>query len=843
MTIPRATMRLQFHKRFRFADAEKLVPYFNRLGISHLYASPITAARPGSMHGYDVIGPHRVNPELGGEDALIGLVATLRDAGMGLIVDIVPNHMAADAANPWWFDVLRNGRASRYAGYFDIDWDAEDETLRGKVLLPVLGKPLHDALRDDEINLAHEGGEDVVRYFQHRFPLSGAVHRDESLEAVLARQHYRLAWWRVANDEVNWRRFFDINELVCLRMEESEVFEATHALLFRLYAAGVIDGVRVDHIDGLADPGRYCRALRRRLDALTAQRPSSAPQGRPYIIVEKILLRGERLPATWQTDGTSGYDFMNEVSAVQHEEGGEPILSGLWASLSRRNADFATEEQASRREIVARSFSAQLESCAASFLRLARVEGHDIARAALRRSLVELLTHFPVYRTYATPSERRESDRSVLETAARDAKMTCLSVDRDTIDRLHGWLARKTDQASALGLQNRAVTQFQQLSAPVAAKAVEDTAFYRYGRLLSRNDVGFEVSRFAEIAADFHASMLRRHASFPCSMLATATHDHKRGEDVRARLAVLSEFAAEWAQAVPRWLAHCARKQPYAGDIAILLQMIVGAWPLDLAFDDLSRRNAFANRLAQWQEKALREAKLATDWMVPNEAYERAARELLLSLFAPSDQAALLKEIADFVQRIAPAGAVNGLAQALLKLTAPGVADIYQGTELWDFSLVDPDNRRPVDFSSRIKPLVEDIDTLVSNWRDGRIKQALIARALAVRGKRPGLFTEGDYQPLAVTGEHADRVVAFARRLGTSVAVTVVPRAAARMLRGDSIVLESANWINTFLALPRDGPLVDAVGGGSLERPDSAVSIAKLFDRAPFALLSSPDLV
>jgi maltooligosyltrehalose synthase len=324
-------------------------------------------------------------------------------------------------------------------------------------------------------------------------------------------------------------------------------------------------------------------------------------------------------------------------------------------------------------------------------------------------------------------------------------------------------------------------------------------------------------------------------------MLATATHDHKRGEDVRARLAVLSEFAAEWAQAVPRWLAQCARKQPYAGDVAILLQMIVGAWPLDLALDDDSRRNAFANRLAQWQEKALREAKLATDWMLPNEAYERATRELLLSLFAPSDQP-VLKEIADFVQRIAPAGAVNGLAQALLKLTAPGVADIYQGTELWDFSLVDPDNRRPVDFSSRAKPLVEDIDTLVSNWRDGRIKQALIARALAVRGKRPELFTEGDYQPLAAAGEHADRVVAFARRLGSSVAVTVVPRAAARMLRGDSIVFESANWINTSLALPRDIPLVDAVSGGSLERPDSAVNIAKLFDRAPFALLASSDL-
>jgi maltooligosyltrehalose synthase len=765
MTIPRATMRLQFHRGFTFADAEKLIPYFARLGISHLYASPITTARPGSMHGYDVVDPQRVNPELGGEEGLKSLVAGLRGAEMGLIVDVVTNHMAADDANAWWFDVLRHGRVSRYAAYFDIDWDVEDETLRGKVLLPVLGKPLHEALRDGEISLAHEGCEHVVRYFQHHFPVSGEVHGDESLDAVLARQHYRLAWWRVANDEINWRRFFDINELVGLRMENAEAFEAIHALIFRLYAEGMIDGVRVDHIDGLADPGRYCLALRRRLGTLTAQRPSSAPRGRPYIIVEKILLGGEQLPTAWQTDGTSGYDFMNEVNAVQHDAGGEPILNRLWASLSGRSADFAIEEKAARREIIARSFSAQLEACAASFLRLARSEGHDIARAALRRSLVELLTHFPVYRTYATACARPESDHPIVDVAARDAKNTCLSIDRDTIDRLHGWLVRQSNHASAVALQDRSVTKFQQLSAPVAAKAVEDTAFYRYGRLLSRNDVG------------------------------------------------------------------------------ILFQMIVGAWPLDLDLGNDHGRNVFADRLAQWQEKALREAKLATDWLVPDEAYERAARELLLSLFAPNEQPALLSEIAAFAGRIAPAGAVNSLAQTLLKLTAPGVPDTYQGTELWDFSLVDPDNRRPVDFSRRAKPFCEDIGTLASNWRDGRIKEALIARALAVRCKRPELFTEGDHQPLAVAGEHANRVVAFARRLGSSVAITVVPRAAARMLRVDSISFEWANWANTSLALQRDCPLVDAVSGYCVEGADSPVSIATLFDRLPFALLVSPELV
>jgi (1->4)-alpha-D-glucan 1-alpha-D-glucosylmutase len=841
--IPRATMRLQFHKGFTFAAAEKLVPYMASLGVSHVYASPITTARPGSMHGYDVIDPQRVNPELGGEAALKSLVATLRGAGMGLIVDIVPNHMAADAANVWWVDVLHHGRASQYASYFDIDWDSDDESLRGKVLLPVLGKPLRDALHDGEISLAHDVGEPVAKYFQHRFPLSGAAHADESSAALLARQHYQLAWWRIANDAINWRRFFDINELVALRMENAEAFEDVHALIFRLYAEGAIDGVRVDHVDGLADPARYCRALRRRLSALTAQRPSAAPRGRPYIVVEKILLHGEQLPESWQTDGTSGYDFMDQVSAVQHDAGGEPILSRLWAMVSGRSADFATEEQAARREIIARSFSAQLEACAASFLRAVRAEGDDNARPTLRRALTELLAYFPIYRTYATGTEYPERDRPFLDAAVRAAKQTSLPADRATIDRLHGVLGGPSENTSASTLRERAVTQFQQLSAPIAAKAVEDTAFYRHGRLLSRNDVGFDAARFATSAGDFHAEMRRRRASLPEAMLATATHDHKRGEDVRARLAVLSEYADEWAQAVPRWLAQCQPTPVAPGDIAILLQMIVGAWPLDLEIGDGAGRAAFAERLAQWQEKALREAKLATDWTVPNEAYERDARALLLSLLARNEKPALLDEIAAFAQRIAPAGAVNGLAQTLLKLTVPGVPDIYQGTERWDFSLVDPDNRRPVDFVLRAEPIPGDLDTLSETWRDGWIKQKLIARALAVRRKRPELFTEGDYQPLAVTGAHADRIIAFARRLKSSVAITVVPRAAARLLQADGTAFESVNWVDTAVALQHEQPLLDAFDQGGRRYAETRIPLAKLFEKLPFALLVTHDLL
>ena len=834
MMTPRATLRLQFHKGFTFADAERHVSYFARLGISHLYASPITTARAGSMHGYDVVDPTRVNPELGGEDGLRRLVATLRAAGLGLIIDIVPNHMAVGAENAWWLDVLKHGRESRYAAYFDIDWHAEDETLRGKVLLPVLGRPLHEALAAGELKLSAEPQGHVLRYFDHHFPIADKDARDIGnlpLATLLARQSYRLAWWRVANDEINWRRFFDINELAGLRMEHPPAFEDVHALVFRLYAEGLIDGVRIDHVDGLADPAGYCRTLRQRLDALGNRRA--------YVVVEKILLRDETLPMSWNCDGTSGYDFMNDVSAVLHDRHGEAPLAALWEKVSGRSADFAHEEEAARREIVARSFAAQLEACAGNFHRLARAQGRELTRASLRRALTELLAHFPVYRTYATAGERPTSDAPFLASATAATRRTCFPMDRVTVDALEEWLAKPSTEL----VHARAVTQFQQLSAPIAAKAVEDTAFYRYGRLLSRNDVGFDVRRFSDSAADFHAKASRRRDQFPRAMLATATHDHKRGEDVRARLAVLSERTPDWASMVPAWIAQCQAMTPlHAGDIAMLLQMIVGAWPLDLDRGDDDGRAAFAERLARWQEKALREAKLATDWTLPNVEYERAARELVTSLVGRNANPKLLGEIVSLVDRIAPAGAVNGLAQMLLKLTAPGVPDIYQGTEFWDFSLVDPDNRRPVDFAAR----AASIDTtpsadLAEHWRGGRIKQALIARTLAVRDARPDLFACGSYEPLEIRGAFADRVVAFMRRAGDDVAVTIVPRTASALLRDGDIAFTPDAWKDTAVALPQARMLFSAF---DRERCANATALAlkSLFERLPVALFISFDL-
>ena len=738
--------------------------------------------------------------------------------------------------------------------YFDIDWNAEDETLRGKVLLPVLGKPLREVLEAGELELAREGEEVTLRYFQSRFPIADRDTAEvahalsaydgrtpdgrERLADLIARQHYRLAWWRTANDEINWRRFFDINELAGLRMEHAPAFEAVHALIFRLYADGSIDGVRIDHIDGLADPARYCRDLRAQLEALTEQRPPDVSHERPYIVVEKILLHGETLSPEWNCDGTTGYDFMNDVNAVQHERAGESVLNSVWHSVSGRSGEFEPEERAARREILRRSFSAQLDACAATFHKLAQAQGRELTRAALRRVLTELLVHFPVYRAYGTAQERPARDIPFLDIATAGAASTIVPADRIALDALRDWLTGTTDEPSCSVTLARAVAQFQQLSAPVAAKAVEDTAFYRYGRLISRNDVGFDAATLGTDAAQFHDTVLRRQTGTPHAMLATATHDHKRGEDMRARLAVISEYAEDWAIALPGWIAQCRLLQgdTHPGDIAILLQTIIGAWPLDLAVEDAQGRAAFAQRLAQWQQKALREAKLATDWTVPDEAYESAARELMLALVASEKPSPLLREIAAFAERIAPAGAVNGLAQTLLKLTVPGVPDIYQGSEFWDFSLVDPDNRRPVDFSMRAKSLDDSASNSPANWRDGRIKQVLIARVLARRKEHSRLFADGSYEPLEVTGAQADRVVAFARRDKSGTAIVVVPRAASHLIRDGGIAFKADGWRDTAVSGPKL-TLWDSVLDQRIVQRGERLLIGDLFGQWPIALL------
>ncbi len=866
MSTPRATMRLQFHRGFPFANARSLIPYFAALGISHVYASPLMTARPGSMHGYDVIDPTRINPELGGEEELRRFVDELRRQELGLIVDIVPNHMAIGSGNAWWMDVLACGQHSRFAKYFDIDWSPPNADLPGKVLLPVLGRPYGEALDAGEITLAREDDRSapVIRYFDQVFPLAAdeglanavpgefdpASPRGRTLlHNLLERQHYRLAWWRTANDEINWRRFFDINDLAAIRVEDDDVFEAVHAALFRLYADGLIDGVRVDHIDGLSLPENYCRKLRERLRALEGKRPPYSPAGPAYFVVEKILARNEQLSKKWQTDGTTGYDFMDQVSALQHDEAGERSLCELWRRVSGRPGDFDSEEELARRQVLERSFSAQRDAAVESLYAVAQFDltTRDFSRAAIRRCLTELLAHFPVYRIYTRVGHESPSDRAFLSQAVARAKQTCLPGEVSLVATLGEWLSGKRSDPALDGLQNIALVRFQQLSAPLCAKAVEDTAFYRYGRLISRNDVGFDIRQFSCPVADFHHKMQTRAVELPHAMLATATHDHKRGEDVRARLAVLSELPQEWTRAVERWIeltaSHCkmaeGKPMPSPGDLAILFQTIVGSLPLNLTTDDGDALAVYAKRVAAWQQKALREAKLHSNWSVPNAAYEQSASDVIAWLFSgPSE---LLSEIEAFAKRIAPAGAANGLAQTLLKLTAPGVPDIYQGSEFWDLSLVDPDNRSPVDFAVRqeILSAPPGIDAL-AHWTDGRIKQLLIARVLAARKDLPGLFADGAYVPLRTGGRLKRNIIAFARTWQGSAAIVLCCRLTTQLMTGDDWRAPFLRCTNTCARIPEAlrGNFSDALRPERTLAVGADIEASQILNDLPVALLT-----
>jgi (1->4)-alpha-D-glucan 1-alpha-D-glucosylmutase len=903
MTAPRSTLRLQFHRGFTFDDAARHVDYFAALGISHLYASPITTAEPGSTHGYDTVDYTQVNAECGGEAGLKRLVDKLRAHDMGLIVDMVPNHMGVGgSSNAWWLDILEWGRHSAYARHFDVDWHSPDPALRGKVLLPTLGAPYGDELAAGRIALhfAAASGRFYIGYGPHVFPVCpidyaailqsadradlsalaerfhglttqptdqprAAEGRDELREFVaqngesaieialqayapadpvtrdrlhrlIERQHFRLAWWRTASDEVNWRRFFDISTLAGVRVERPEVFEAVHALVFRLYQEGVVDGLRIDHIDGLAEPREYCQRLRQRLTELR--------DTAPYVVVEKILGRGEPLRDDWPIDGTTGYDFMNDVGALLHDPAGAEPLARTWAELTGRSPRFADEAIVARRKILAENLSAELDRAARALHRIARdsLTTRDFTFTTLRRVLTELVVHFPVYRIYPQNGLRSAADNRDFEQALAGARATLSRADHVALERVNAWLGGSADDtpgapqqqaqngvppSHANSSRRTAQTLFSQLTAPVAAKAIEDTACYRYGRLLSRNEVGSNPAEFALSVEQFHAANLERSQRFPHALLATATHDHKRGEDVRARLAVLSEIADDWSTTLRAWSTLNAPHRrsldgkpvssvaqdgndawaPGPAAEAMLYQTLVGCWPPGLQVDDDAGVKELAERVAQWQLKALREAKLQTNWLAPDETYEAGCRDFLFDILAPQRRDGFLKELSAFVARIGRAGALNSLQQTVLRLASPGIPDLYQGTELWDFSLVDPDNRRPVDFAKREAWLVQTPPSeFLPNWRDGRVKLAVVQRVLALRAHLPELLSQSTYLPLAVRGAHASSVIAFARRHGNAWAVVVASRLATALLGddGDLPRVDPAKWADTAVEMPSD---------------------------------------
>ncbi|MFY0730683.1 malto-oligosyltrehalose synthase [Pseudomonas sp. NFX15] len=883
----RATLRLQFHKGFTLEDAVPLVPYFARLGISHVYASPLLRARAGSMHGYDVVDPTRVNPELGGEAALRSLVSALHAQNMGLILDIVSNHMAVGGSdNPWWLDLLEWGRLSPYGEFFDIQWHSPDPLMEGQLLLPFLGSDYGVALQDGTLPLRFDAwhGTFHVEHYEHRFPIcpsnygellksatpldalqaeqlkaladrfstlsyqTDAHHlavalktelRDlvsepaiaqtieqhlnnydsrsaegfQRLHNLLERQSYRLASWRTAADDINWRRFFDINELGGLRVERPAVFEATHAKIFQLVAEGLIDGLRIDHIDGLADPRGYCRKLRRRVDSLTAGRHLP-------IYVEKILGEGETLHRDWSVDGTTGYEFMNQLSLLQTEPQGAQVLAELWQRHSERPSDFSQETQLARQQILNGSLAGDFESVAQALLQVARdnLMTRDLTLGAIRRALQALIVHFPVYRTYISPLGRSAQDEAFFQQAMDGARQTLGEADWPVLDCLAGWLGGEPWRQRPAGRPRKrlkhACVRFQQLTSPAAAKAVEDTAFYRSAVLLSRNDVGFSTEQFSAPVADFHQACIERLLTFPDNLLASATHDHKRGEDARARLAILSERSTWYADQIGLWraLARPLRQDeqvPSAGDELILYQAILGSWPLELSLDDRPALEDYAQRLWQWQRKALREAKLQSSWSAPNEPYEQASEAFIQRLLLSSEGELLRAALAKAAQAIAVPGALNGLAQTLLRMTVPGVPDLYQGNEFWDFSLVDPDNRRPVDYLRRQQALQAstELPELLANWRDGRIKQALIARTLNLRAEHAELFRHGNYQALEVVGSEAHRVLAFVReREGKRVIVIVPVRCAELLENGAEPQVPAPQWGDTRVKLPFTNP-------------------------------------
>jgi (1->4)-alpha-D-glucan 1-alpha-D-glucosylmutase len=688
-----STYRVQLSEAFPFAAARAVVPYLADLGVSHLYTSPVLRARSGSTHGYDVVDPTQVSPELGGEAGLRDLVAALRAAGMGLVVDLVPNHMTTSHESPWWVETLRHGPGAEAARVFDIDWEAGG----GKVRLPVLGAPL-DQLAD-QVRV----GDDWVTYHEHRFPLAPGTDR-------LEQQHYELVEWRRAAVDLNYRRFFTVNELIGVRQEDPEVYERTHATVLRLVAEGLVDGIRVDHVDGLADPAAYLRRLAAEV---------------PFVVVEKILEDGERLPG-WPVAGTTGYEFLAVADGVLVDPAAAGAFAEGYRELTGDDPDPAAVALACKRQRLERDFGSEVAGVAR------HLPGDQRAN---RAAVVELAAHLPVYRTYVTDGGPvAAADRAVVGEAAAAARATLDEAGASALDRL----------VAALLLERpapEAVRRFQQLSGPAMAKGVEDTALYRDTRLVARNEVGGDLGRFGRPVAELHRANAEREARWPRSLLATSTHDTKRGEDVRARLAVLSECPDRWWSLAARWSGRLGAGVDPA-DALLLWQTMAGAWPLE------------RERCQAYMEKAAREAGLHTTWTDPDPAYERALATLVERAYA--DQT-LRAELEALVAELAPAGRVKAAGLALLRLTSPGVPDTYQGTETEQLVLVDPDNRRPAPFTG-----------------DDSLKCHVTRTALRLRRDHPDLFT--GYRPL----EAPDHLVAFARaddRLAVVVTrLTSVPR-------------------------------------------------------------------
>jgi (1->4)-alpha-D-glucan 1-alpha-D-glucosylmutase len=807
---PRATYRLQFNRQFTLSHARLLVPYLHDLGVSHIYASPLFKASPGSMHGYDICDFQELNPELGTPEDLAELHCELGRHHIGLILDVVPNHMGvAGPDNRWWWDVLTHGPSSQYAGCFDIDWQAADPRLKGKVAMPILAERYHEALMRGTIRLAEaehslclkcgdqilpvsdETISELLRRVSQSAPVAGshairaAIDEINSnpkvLDEIVKKQHYSLMFWRTGDAVLNYRRFFTITSLAGLRIEEQWVFDRVFALVKRWLNDGWVSGLRVDHVDGLRRPKEFLRRLR-----------EIAPGA--SIVVEKILEPGEPLDPSWPVEGTTGYDFLNNIGGLFIDPQAEKPLSDFYTEFTGDATDYPALVRAKKHMVIHDLLAAETHRLTELLVHISarHWECRDFTRTELREAWTELAICMPVYRTYAAATsddpEVSKRDARIIRAAATAAREHRQDLPQELFDFLEELLLLRRRGA----LEDDFVLRFQQLTGPVMAKAVEDTAFYCYGRFLALNEVGGDPSRFGLGVPAFHQWCQRQQALWPASMNPTSTHDTKRGGDLRARLAILSEMPQEWITAVRRWskINEGKRRQQWPDRKAeyIFYQTLVGAWPLSL------------DRALACMQKAAREAKEHTDWSRPVPEYEEALHGFITDALGDP---AFMADVAEFVSRLVGPGWVNSLAQTLVKLTAPGVPDIYQGTELWDLRLADPDNRQPVDFGLR-KQLLTEANSLSAEeaWRrrpTGMPNLWLIWKVLNIRRSHPDLFGRaGSYEPLPVEGIKASHVLAFVRGTG---AVTVVPRLVTGIngAWGDTTVeIPSGRWRNAL---------------------------------------------
>jgi (1->4)-alpha-D-glucan 1-alpha-D-glucosylmutase len=874
---PASTYRLQLHKGFTFNDAAAIAPYLYQLGISHVYSSPYLQAAPGSMHGYDVVDHQRVNEELGGAQAHEAFSKTLGENGLGQVLDIVPNHMAIGSQNRFWWDVLENGAASRYASFFDIEWNPAEERLRDKVLVPILADQYGRVLEKGDIKVTRKGAKFSVEAAGQTLPVAPtslpvilskaavyansdglsfaadslsrlpnpsyedrrtvlARHRDkvviegllsrlcaedehvceamdravrelnadhDSLDEFLSAQNYRLSYWKTADQQLGYRRFFDVNTLIGLRMERPHVFEETHALILDWLRRGVLDGVRVDHPDGLRDPKEYFERLR-----------EAAPNA--WIIGEKILAAKEFLREEWPIEGTSGYDFLNVALGLLVKPEGMAELNGIYGAFTGEPTVFPPIAHEKKIAVTQEALGSDVNRLASIFVDICETHRNqrDYTRAEIRRAIREISACFSIYRTYVVPqrNEITAEDMHVISCAVQCAKDNRPDIDSGLFDFFEEVLTQRTTGR----LETEFVLRFQQFTSPVMAKGVEDTAFYCYNRLTAMNEVGGDPGRDGVSIDEFHAYEATIQEKYPATMTTLSTHDTKRADDVRARLTVLSEIPQEFGAAIDRWSQHNEKKKqnsfPDRNSEYFLYQTLIGAWPID------------ADRTKAYMLKAMREAKQQTTWTANNKDYEDALQAFIDGLFADQE---FLGQLEAFVKRILLPGRMNSLAQTLLKYTAPGVPDLYQGSELWDLSLVDPDNRRPVDYKLRSKLLGElqgmDAAKVLERMDDGLPKLYLVHRCLTLRREHPEWFgADAGYTPLNPQGSRAEHAVVFLR--GDRV-LTIAPRLTLTL---------AADWSGTTVEVPA-GVWRNHLTGDRIET--GAQPLAELLKSFPVALL------